>query len=335
MKRKTFSASIKAMDDKGSGRAVFATTGVWDLDTEWTLPNAFGEQTAKLMGAHNWGVPNIGMVKIHEEGNQAIADFQFYLDMSSAKEWYLAVKNNFDRGVPTELSYGFDVTEEERGEHDGRTGRVLKKVKVHEVSFVVVGAGIGTRVAAIKSYGQLRGTWESTQMAIREAAHNQVIGSRDGWLSIEGTYDDAVVVCAYIDGEGTKYYQLTWSLQPSGEVLLSDQAEVDLEMIVREKSFPIEAQFARVADEVLAFKQRCDALHALRIKEGRTLSRASRARLTSLASILGQVVESGGKALTDINGFLQETDVDSGSETAKAMQVLRDFQRTRARQHLR
>lgn len=291
MKWKKLLGQIKAMDEKGTGQAVFATMNLWDKDDEFTVPGSFGVQTAKLVGAHNWGAPNIGMAEIREEGDNAIADFKFYLDMQSAREWYTALLNNFKSGVPQEWSYGFDVLVEERGERNGRTGRILKKIKVHEVSPVMVGAGMSTRTTAIKSYGQLRGTWESTQMAIREAAQMSVIGSREGWLSIEGTYDDAVVVCAYLNGEPSKYYQLSWSMQPSGEVLISDQSEVDLEMIVREKSFQFEHQFARVADEILAFKERCKALAALRAKEGRVLSAANRNRLTRLLDQMGTARE--------------------------------------------
>ena len=149
MGTKAYTGELKELNE-GRGRAVFATLNVIDKDGDVTLPGAFGEQRAKLVGAHQWHLPNIGVATIREEGDLAIADFEFYLGMESAKEWYEALRRNYENGVPQEWSYGFDVLEEETGDYQGKRVRYLKRLKVHEVSPVMVGAGEGTMTLAVK-----------------------------------------------------------------------------------------------------------------------------------------------------------------------------------------
>jgi hypothetical protein len=52
-----------------------------------------------------------------------------------------------------EWSYSFDILDASFGEFEGKQVRFLRKLKVHEVSPVMLGAGIGTHTRAIKSDG--------------------------------------------------------------------------------------------------------------------------------------------------------------------------------------
>src|SRR5262249_11521332 len=85
-----------------------------------------------------------------EQGNEAIADMKFYLEMPSAKEWYQSIRNNYDNGIDQEYSYGFRVEEASQGQHEGKTARLIRKQKVYEVSPVLVGAGVNTRTLGVK-----------------------------------------------------------------------------------------------------------------------------------------------------------------------------------------
>jgi hypothetical protein len=149
---KAQSATIKAAD-AGKGQFVFATFNVIDRDGDVTLPGAFGTQVAKLVGAHDWKAPSIGVVKISERGEEAVADFEVNMEMPSAVEWFKSMKFNFDHGVRQEASYGFDVRDSSFGQHNGQHVRFLKQMDVFEVSPVMIGAGIGTRLTDIKSGG--------------------------------------------------------------------------------------------------------------------------------------------------------------------------------------
>ncbi len=150
MKLKTFSTLLKGTAE-GTGRVVFATLDVVDKDGDVTIPGAFGNQTAKLVGAHDWSQPSIGLAKVSEDGTDAVADIQFNLQMEAAKNWWQSLKFNFDNGINQEFSYGFDILKESFQERDGRQVRVLEKLKVHEISPVMVGAGVGTRIQTMKS----------------------------------------------------------------------------------------------------------------------------------------------------------------------------------------
>ena len=53
-----------------------------------------------------------------------------------------------------EWSFGFTITKQSFGDHDGQSVRFLEAVQVHEISPVVAGAGIDTRTVAIKNTEQ-------------------------------------------------------------------------------------------------------------------------------------------------------------------------------------
>lgn len=168
MIRKTGQATIKAISEDGSGSAVFATLGVVDHDGDLTIAGAFGDQVAKFVGAHNWGEPSIGGVKIREEGNLAIADFKINLEMTNGQEWYKSLKFNFDNGIPQEFSYGFDVEKFSFKQEGSANVRVLEQMKVHEVSPVMVGAGINTHLRSMKNSRSMDDHFETVLFEIED-----------------------------------------------------------------------------------------------------------------------------------------------------------------------
>lgn len=145
--------------DMGDGRvvAVFSTLGQIDKDQDVTLAGAFGEQEVTVVPAHNWGSVPLGKGAIREVGDEAHADLQFNLESATAQEWYSALRFDMEQGKSPlqEWSYGFTVEESEFGDHEGQRVRFLKRMKVHEVSPVLVGAGNNTRTLTVKSaHGQ-------------------------------------------------------------------------------------------------------------------------------------------------------------------------------------
>jgi HK97 family phage prohead protease len=146
--------SVKSAD-QGTVEAVFATFNVKDLDGDVTLPGAFEDGAEVLISAYNhgtWGCAlPVGKGVIHSDKNKAWMEGQFWLDIPEAKATFLAVKN---AGELQEWSYGYKVltTGEVTDEmYQNGVYRVLEKVKVFEVSPVMVGAGIGTETLSIKS----------------------------------------------------------------------------------------------------------------------------------------------------------------------------------------
>ncbi|MFQ5850899.1 MAG: HK97 family phage prohead protease [Candidatus Binatia bacterium] len=144
----------KALNENGEGAAVIATLDVVDKDNDVTRPGAFGNQVVFKVPVHDWKMVPIGKARIEEVADEAIAHFKLNLKTTLGREWYEHLK--FDMENPPakqQYSYGFSIPDggSEDGEFDGKMVRFLKKLVVHEVSPVLLGAGVGTRTLAIKS----------------------------------------------------------------------------------------------------------------------------------------------------------------------------------------
>ena len=145
---------IKAVDEAaGKVSAVFATLNVKDHDGDVTLPGAFKEGAEVRISAYNhasWqaGQLPVGKGTIHYDGDEVLLEGQFFMDTASGRDTFTTVK---ELGSLGEWSYGFDVIEAESGTHDGEDVQFLKALDVHEVSPVILGAGLGTRTVAAKS----------------------------------------------------------------------------------------------------------------------------------------------------------------------------------------
>jgi hypothetical protein len=155
METKLNAANVKQLDERGEGQAVFSSLDKIDKDGDVTLKGAFGEQVVPLVAAHEWSETPIGKARIHEEGNEAIADFQMNLDNDLGKNWYSALL--FDLSHPPakqEYSYGFSLKEWSFGEFEGQKVRFLKQIQCHEISPVLLGAGVNTRTLNLKRNGK-------------------------------------------------------------------------------------------------------------------------------------------------------------------------------------
>ena len=140
--------------DRGEVTAVFATLGVKDSDGDVTLPGAFEDGADVVISAYghtSWqGLLPVGKGTIREVSDEVILDGRFFLDTQAGKDTFTVVKELGPRG---EWSYGFDTLKYSFGEHEGERVRFLEKQKVHEVSPVLLGAGVGTRTLAAKAAG--------------------------------------------------------------------------------------------------------------------------------------------------------------------------------------
>lgn len=138
--------------EAGTVQAVFATLGVMDSDGDVTVKGAFETDAPVRISAYghtSWGgVLPVGKGYIREEGNEAILESQFFLTTVAGREHFETIK---EMGPLQEWSYGYDVVDSEAGEFEGKQVRYLKKLKVHEVSPVLLGAGVGTRTLSVKS----------------------------------------------------------------------------------------------------------------------------------------------------------------------------------------
>lgn len=150
MEQKTFKAQMKLADDgePGAFRAVFSTLGVIDLDGDVTIPGAFKQGAPVLIEGwnHDWGLP-VGKGAIQADDSEAWVDGEFLLSTAGGKEHYETIKALGS----VEWSYTFNVESASFGERDGRPVRYLEKLDVLGVGPVTRGAGIDTRLVAIKT----------------------------------------------------------------------------------------------------------------------------------------------------------------------------------------
>lgn len=154
MKTKTLhlgSLQLKAdSDETGAFRATFARFNVKDLDGDVTKPGAFavGAPVRIAQWGHNWGVPAIGTGKLGADSSRAWVDGRFNLNMAAGRETYEAVKA---LGDLQQWSYGFDIDKWSTGTFEGQQVRFLERMKVHEVSPVMLGAQPLTNTDSIKA----------------------------------------------------------------------------------------------------------------------------------------------------------------------------------------
>ncbi len=156
--RKTFATELK-LDGAGEGtfEAVIATMNVIDKDRDFTEPGAFGVQNVILSqynhGSWDYGekaLP-IGVGVISESGNDAIIKGEFDMSDPAAVKTYKKIKYLTAKGRVQEWSYSLPEIDYEMRDIDGERIRVLKKIKVNEVSPVLRGAGVNTRLLDIKT----------------------------------------------------------------------------------------------------------------------------------------------------------------------------------------
>ena len=350
---KSYRGEVKSLGEDGAGKAVFATLNIVDKDGDITIPGAFTEQTVKLVGGHDWQKPNIGYAKIREEGDKAVADFQFYLDMPSAKEWYTAVKKNFEAGVPQEYSYGFHVTEDAMTKKDGHKIRELRKVDVFEVSFVMSGAGTGTETVELKcdscagkkeappeedkateeeppvedketeskGYGSVylehgfKDSWENIQARICQAVKTYFNPDEgaDAYIGLIATYDKKAY--AFCEKWEKGVQDVRYYEVDWNESRSEVRITKSREVELKLLAEPIK-NLGMDAEKTLV-RSAFGAIKAVQTalaKEGRVLSTANRARLNALVESLDELGALREAVRGELGSLLDETDPDKGKE---------------------
>jgi hypothetical protein len=152
METKAINVELKDAD-KGIVIARFATLGVKDRDGDIIMPGSVGAQRVVVSpyGHKVWqGALPVGKGSVGEEGDEAIANLQYFMDTQAGREHYTVLK---ELGDGQEWSFGFDVIEWAEPDDEQRqvgVRRIIKGLKIHEVSPVLIGAGIDTATLAVK-----------------------------------------------------------------------------------------------------------------------------------------------------------------------------------------
>lgn len=195
---------------KGEVEAVFSTFNVIDKDGDVTQPGAFTDGAKVAISAYghsSWGgMLPVGKGTVHTTDTEAILRGRFFLDTDAGRDTFTVLN---ELGDEQEWSYGFDIIEAEPGEYDGQPVRFLKRLDVHEVSPVLLGAGVDTRTLSMKARkgtGPVD-TGSEFKAAIRGHDTPTSSGSWDGPAVVAGIADAASVsdlrsVFAWVDSNG-------------------------------------------------------------------------------------------------------------------------------------
>lgn len=142
--------------EKGIVNAVFSTMNVRDRDGDFTREGAFTDGAKVAISAYghkSWeGALPVGKGVIRVKGKKAVLEGQFFMNTTHGRDTFETVKSLAEDGLG-EWSYGFDIDKHSYGKEGDRPVRYLDQVTVHEVSPVLLGAGINTRTLSAKGRG--------------------------------------------------------------------------------------------------------------------------------------------------------------------------------------
>mgnify|MGYP000586634823 CR=1 FL=1 len=144
-------------EDAGTFEAVFATLDAVDRDGDSYDPGAIGTQDVKISqwnhGSWQSGADAlpIGVGRVYEQGNEGIIKGEFDMSDETARKHYKKIKYLLSKGHNVEWSFALENIGYRYEERDGNNVRIITSVTIQEVSPVLRGAGVNTRILAIKS----------------------------------------------------------------------------------------------------------------------------------------------------------------------------------------
>jgi hypothetical protein len=141
--------------DKGEVDLVFSTKNAIDKDGDVTVDGAFTDGAPVAISAYghqSWkGLLPVGKGHIRETSTEGVFSGKFFMDTAHGLDTFKVVKEmSAEDGPGQEWSYSLRDIVAEEGDFKGQRVRFLKKITVHEVSPVLVGAGVDTRTLAVK-----------------------------------------------------------------------------------------------------------------------------------------------------------------------------------------
>ena len=266
-------ANLKITDaEKGEVEAVFATLGVVDYDGDVTVKGAFTEEDVRISAYNHesWkGALPVGKGTIREEGDKAVFKGRFFLDTTSGRDTFGVVK---EMGELQEWSYGYDTLEAEPGTKEGQTVNFIKRQKVHEVSPVILGAGIDTGTVAVKAK-QLQ---SDLLRRLRDAGRDRW-GNAHTYVYIDDVELDEewAVFCVSAEEEARRLVRVTYTRDGDGMVTLADEEEdveitTDYAPVTKQKLFD---HLASVLTDAKAVTERLAEVKTLRENEGKALGK--------------------------------------------------------------
>lgn len=292
MLTKVHEGGIKQLNEQGEGIAVIATLNVLDRTGDVTRPGAFGEQVAPMVFSHDWtSRPPIGKATIREEDDEARAHFRLNLKTEGGREVYEALKFDMEQApAKQQWSYGYSVKDAEDGVFDNQRVRFLKSLMVHEVSPVLLGAGIETRTVALK------GLWLTVAEVAKmcppcaEKMHERHITKiRLGELIKQGGFTCPKPFATF--EECVERFRTEPDVADPEAFCAAWEAFCGERAAAGDGHKTMADQVAATLAVVESTIQRWEEINELRLKDGRALSTAHKAKAAELVERLNRIVQ--------------------------------------------
>jgi hypothetical protein len=152
----------------------------------------------------------------------------FFLDTEAGQETYQTIKNVAEL---QEWSYALPEIDYEMRTIDGETIRVLKRIKVNEVSPVLMGAGIGTRTLSLKQLSEDRKRISGPLwLDGEELVHARKAGDPKGFLKAIRArwFEPDPELQAQLQTEAERFERICKEVEERSYVYYSETARVDL-----------------------------------------------------------------------------------------------------------
>ena len=299
--------------EEGTFSAVFAKFDVVDHDGDVTVPGAFTDGEEVRISAYNhesWkGALPVGKGTIRQTATEAIVEGKFFLDTTAGRETFAVVKQMEDL---QEWSYGYDVLEGEGGEKDGQTVNFLQKLKVHEVSPVILGAGIDTRTLAVKEK-EAKQLQSDLFRELRDAGRERW-GNGHTYVYIDDVELDEewAVFCLSPDHEEMRLVRVSYS-RDGDEVTLAEaeeEVEITTDYTPKGKRQKLSDHLTSVLTDAKEVTERLAEVKALRENEGKALGKQSADAAESLTDELEALT----KRLREVLTSADDQEADTKSE---------------------
>jgi HK97 family phage prohead protease len=157
MRTKTIDVELKA-DDSTEGRFTGYASVFGNIDSygDMVIAGAFAESLAEYASADYWRhrmddpFMNLGTASAEEDERGLLVDCQIDLETAAGKQVHKLLKAKRVR----QMSFAYDVLEGawvDRKPEDGGSYYELRKLRLHEVSVVPIGANQDTEILAVKT----------------------------------------------------------------------------------------------------------------------------------------------------------------------------------------
>lgn len=274
-------------EDRGEIDAVFSTLDVIDSDGDVTVKGAFTDGAPVAISAYGHqtskGELPVGKGAIRETTTEAVMSGRFFMDTEKGHDTFVVVKEMAaEDGPGQQWSYGLADIVAEVGDFQGQRVRYIKGVTVPEVSPVLRGAGVGTRVLDVKSAKQ-------ANSAISESLRNlgrERWSDEDTWVwCVDYDLDDLWAIYEIsADGDADRLVRIPITRDGDTIELAGDEAEVQRTVAYAPKS--ASHQFSEHVKSVRAdlakLHHRTSEVMALRAQKGKGLATASVDELEAL-----------------------------------------------------